>query len=74
MRTATRATIVGASRFGVWGRIKAVPRRPRPSAFSHDMTPRLVRRCPWGCSFWDCGREAGHAGPCFPMDKEGLTC
>jgi len=23
-------------------------------------------RCPEGCTFWQCGREAGHAGPCQP--------
>lgn len=23
-------------------------------------------KCDGGCSFWDCARPAGHAGPCQP--------
>lgn len=26
-------------------------------------------RCKWECSFWRCGREAGHAGPCQPAPR-----
>ncbi len=26
-------------------------------------------RCDGGCTFWDCGRPAGHAGPCAPPDR-----
>ena len=23
-------------------------------------------RCEGGCTFWDCARDAGHSGPCYP--------
>ena len=25
--------------------------------------------CPDGCSLWECGRQAGHAGPCYPPER-----
>ena len=27
-------------------------------------------RCDGGCGLWDCGRPAGHAGPCQPPDVD----
>ena len=31
---------------------------------------RAKRRCSAGCTFWRCGRERGHAGPCSPLSKD----
>jgi hypothetical protein len=33
------------------------------------LTPKGAR-CDGGCSFWKCGREAGHVGPCQPEESE----
>ena len=30
----------------------------------------VVSRCGGGCSFWRCGRSAGHSGPCQPRSLE----
>lgn len=32
-------------------------------------SPTPPSRCDGGCTFWDCAREMGHPGPCYPAER-----